>query len=881
MIRQVTAPFLALLLLLPPGGRLHAQAQTPASRAPLLMPGKQSLYQRVIARPGATLSAAADGAGARSVPGFTVFYVYARPAGADGRIEVGRTADGRAEGWLEAAKAIDWKHTMVAAFTNPAGRQPLLFLRTEQDQRLLMMDAQAGQKAAALRATAQAAGPAGNAGPVLAIEPQRVVDFSRNFYLMPILSAERVEREFGPPLRLLEVISAPAEPPRPPPPPAPANGFKAGVVFVLDTTISMQPYIDRTREAIRGIIATIGNTPVRDNFRFGLVAYRDSLADSPGLEYSTRVFGKPDFNQPADTINTGVATAREATASSNGFDEDAIAGIKAALDETDWSPMAGRYIVLITDAGARTAQHPHSLTHLNIGEIRELAKAKGVAVFAIHLLTPEGRARRDHEPAAAQYQELTQFSGSRPLYFPVANGSHDAFACTVQDLSRSLLAQVGEAAGRPVAGPPPANPAIAESRARGGGGDAPDLPGPRREHPGAGRGAELDHRPGPDGPRHTHPGRPGAADAQPVVRPRPQLAGGAAGRPGRADRIAHVFHPAPQHLRRRCARPAAHRRRHPHRRPAGRVPGRPALPKRGHGHPGSRLAGHGRHRPAHRVEQYRNQAAALPGVPVQHRPMGGPVRHPRSRGGAVPGADRSPALTAGTAPALQARAVSRSFGAGGAAFTLLVEHLALPPGGRVAVTGPSGCGKSTMLALMGLALRPDAGELLALGGQDALAHWQAGRGDALAALRGGGIGFVPQTGALLPFLSLRDNILLPQRILGRPDPARTAALAARLGIAAVLDRMPAQVSVGQRQRAAVARALGHRPGVVLADEPTASVHPAQADEVLALLTEAAQEDGTALVITTHDAARAAAAGYAVAACRPAAGEALTRFAWPG
>ena len=234
-----------------------------------------------------------------------------------------------------------------------------------------------------------------------------------------------------------------------------------------------------------------------------------------------------------------------------------------------------------------------------------------------------------------------------------------------------------------------------------------------------------------------------------------------------------------------------------------------------------------------------------------------------------------------TLPALHAQGLSRSFGAGGAGFTLLVDHLALPPGGRIAVTGPSGCGKSTLLALLALALRPDAGEVLALSGQDAMAHWRAGRGDALAALRGRAIGFVPQTGALLPFLSLRDNIMLPQRILRRADPARTGALAARLGIAAVLDRMPGQVSVGQRQRAAVARALGHRPGVVLADEPTASVHPAQADEVLALLTETAERDGAALVITTHDAARAAAAGYDVAPCQPAAGQSQTRFAWPG
>ena len=444
----------ALLWLLP------AVALAQAARTPLLIEGKQSLYQRVIARPGATLSAGPDGTGTQPVPGFTVYYVYARQGGDAGRIEVGRTA-GRSEGWLPAAKAIDWKHTMVAAFTNPAGRQPVLFLRSERDQRLLMLDAKAGEKAQALRTAAQSGG---DPGPVLAIEPSRVVDFARNFYLMPILSAVRIEREFGPPLRLLEVISAPADPPRPPAPPANPNNFKAGVVFVVDTTISTQPYIDRTREAVRAVVARVRESPVRDNFRFGLVAYRDSLADSPGLEYSTRVFSKPDFSQPADAINAAIAAVQEAPASSTSWDEDPIGGIKAAIDEVDWSPMAGRFIVLVTDSGARTAAHPHSLTRLNISDIRELAKAKGIAIFAIHLLTPEGRARRNHDPAAAQYRELTQFGGAGPLYFPVTGGAPEAFARTVGDLARSLLSQVGEAAGRPVTdNAPPAGPAIQEA----------------------------------------------------------------------------------------------------------------------------------------------------------------------------------------------------------------------------------------------------------------------------------------------------------------------------------------------------------------------------------------------------------------------------------
>jgi len=368
----------------------------------------------VIARPGATLSPGVEGTGAHPVPGFTVFYVYTIGA----RLEVGRTADGHVDGWIEAEKAIPWKHTMVAAFTNPAGRQPVLFLGDPAAERSLITDEHAGDRANTLRANAQSGAP----GPVLAMEPARVVDFAHNFYLMPILSAERVEREIGGPSRLLEVISAPADAAAPPPP-AP---FKAGLVFVLDTTMSMQPYIDRTREAIRGIVTSIGASPVRDNFRFGLVAYRDSLLDNPGLEYATRVYGKPDFSQPPGAINTGIAAAHQSETSSTGFDEDPIGGIKAALDEIDWAPLNGRFIVLITDAGARPATHPHSVTHLNIADIRELAKAKGVAIMTIHLLTPEGRALHDHEPAAAQYRELTRDNAAGSLYFPVPGGPHRA-----------------------------------------------------------------------------------------------------------------------------------------------------------------------------------------------------------------------------------------------------------------------------------------------------------------------------------------------------------------------------------------------------------------------------------------------------------------------
>jgi len=244
---------------------------------------------------------------------------------------------------------------------------------------------------------------------------------------------------------------------------------------------------------------------------------------------------------------------------------------------------------------------------------------------------------------------------------------------------------------------------------------------------------------------------------------------------------------------------------------------------------------------------------------------------------------QSHAAVAASPTLLAARRVSRTFVAGASRFTLAVEDLSLQVGDCVAVVGPSGCGKSTLLGMLALALAPDPhiadGSCLVLAGQDALALWRSGDADGLARLRAHTVGFVPQTAALLPFLSLRDNILLPQQIIGRPNPAFVCNLAEWLRIDDILDRRPGQVSVGQRQRTAVARALAHRPRIVLADEPTASVHPAQAAEILTLLVHVATHNGAALMISTHDPVRAEEAGYSIASCLPDAYAASTRFGW--
>jgi serine/threonine-protein kinase PpkA len=445
MTSRASVLLLGLGLLLAPGA---ADAQTPASAppasvAPLIMPGKKTLFQRVIARPGAALSPQPSAAGARPIPGFTVFYVYARRD--DGWIEVGRSSSGQIDGWMQASEAIDWKHAMVGAFTNPAGRQQVLFLRTADDEQGLILNADPAHAADLLRAGVAAGKP----GPVVAMEPANYVDITKNFYLLPILSAQQIEREVGPPMRLLEVLSAPAQKPAPPPAAAAKlQDFKAAVVFVIDTTLSMQPYIEATRGAIKQIVARISASPLRDSFRFGLVAYRDSLAENPRLEYATRVYAKPDFSQPADAINSAIATVHDSSSSSIGFDEDPIGGIKTALDTIDWDALGGRYIILITDAGARTADNPHSITHLGITEIKQLTDTRHIAVFALHLLTPEGDEAHDHPHAAAQYRSLTRFGTADSLYYPVPHGDPTALSTMVSQLSEELLQQVAAITGR-------------------------------------------------------------------------------------------------------------------------------------------------------------------------------------------------------------------------------------------------------------------------------------------------------------------------------------------------------------------------------------------------------------------------------------------------
>lgn len=441
---------LLLLLLAAP-----TVAQEPAR--PLLMEGKQSLYQRVLAKPGARISAQAGGPALRELVPFTVLYVYGRRNAGDAEwVEVGPDSHGTVQGWVPASRVIAWNQGLTVAFRDPVGHDRSLLFRSKAALRELV-DARDPAAYAALYEAARS-GTLPPDSPVLAIQPAAHVDILEDFYLVPIRDYEDVylgaERA-----RMLQVSTVPlaadrtAEPAEPRSAPAAERRFRSGIVFVIDATLSMDPYIARTRQAVRTVYDTLARAGLTGDVSFGLVAFRDDTGAVDGLEYLTRIFATLEDGRDPETFFARVGELRAARISSQDFVEDAFSGVKAAIDRIDWSGHDARYVVLITDASARTADDPLSGTGLSTGALRQLARDEGVALSVLHLLTPEGVA--DHASAEAQYRDLSRFPGIGELYYGVDTGDVVRFGQVLEALARQITDQVRDAA----VGVPPDAPA--------------------------------------------------------------------------------------------------------------------------------------------------------------------------------------------------------------------------------------------------------------------------------------------------------------------------------------------------------------------------------------------------------------------------------------
>lgn len=196
-------------------------------------------------------------------------------------------------------------------------------------------------------------------------------------------------------------------------------------------------------------------------------------------------------------------------------------------------------------------------------------------------------------------------------------------------------------------------------------------------------------------------------------------------------------------------------------------------------------------------------------------------------------------------------------GSGAQAHNVRLPTLQVKPGDILAITGESGCGKSTLLEAIGLLLQPVELGRFHLGpatasldiAQMLAANDQSG----LAAVRSRHLGFILQSGGLLPFLSVRDNISLPRRLLGMPaESAQVDRAVQALRLEGLLDKLPQALSIGERQRVACVRAVAHEPQVLLADEPTAALDPHSARRLFELLLSLVNELGLSALVVSHD-----------------------------
>lgn len=414
----------------------EAQAQT--AERPLLVEGRETVYQRVLTRPGAMHHPSPDAAATRGYPAFQPLYVYGVQTG---WYQVGPSISGGPTGWVPAGSVVQWKQNIVAAFTNRAGRERQVMFGTEEQLRDLMEHEALRDMQAQILQEVESGEVPDERG-IVAAEPEDFVNVVEQLYLMPILDFAQDLHPLNYESNLLMKVASVPLRDEESPAPAGTGDFDAGIVFVFDTTRSMDPYIQRTQSAVETIVRDLQGTDLGDRVQFGVVAFRDNTDAAPGLEYRTRTLlplqRRADQSQVVATIR---AATRVASANSPGFNEDSLAGVEDAIDLTDWTnggadPFDARIVILITDAGPKDVRDPNARSQIGAKELQRNAQDKGVAVMTLHLQTPAG-GEAQHAYAASQYRDLSRFHGDT-FYYGIEDGSPEAFQDTVTRLVTAL-----------------------------------------------------------------------------------------------------------------------------------------------------------------------------------------------------------------------------------------------------------------------------------------------------------------------------------------------------------------------------------------------------------------------------------------------------------
>jgi serine/threonine-protein kinase PpkA len=419
---------------------------------PLIWGETKGLYQRVITLPGAQLLASPASAARRvqpELPVFDVFYVFGRDENDDqGWVEVGRQWNDVPEGWIDADLVQDWSLMLVMQYEAPGQREPVLFFEDMERLRDLVLAVDVDDRARALIRAVEAGKHEGKG--LIAIEDTSSghVSFEGNPYLMPILNSAWEEFDDGTPTTLVKVASLNSEyrQPRESDQEDLVAKARRGIVFVIDTTISMEPYIERAREVARRIYEELGRNGLLERTSFGLVGYRNNMDYEPQrsrLEYVSRVEVALDPETPSERLLEGLKRMSPAPVSTHTWDEDAVAGLYDAVWGMDWEPFDElRLVILITDAGALEGDDPkskHYEDQLSLWSVKQKAIQKDIVLLPIHLWTPEAKRAGNIEHARQQYRELG-YTGDINVnkYMFIEAGAVEGFGQQLDLLARDL-----------------------------------------------------------------------------------------------------------------------------------------------------------------------------------------------------------------------------------------------------------------------------------------------------------------------------------------------------------------------------------------------------------------------------------------------------------
>jgi len=369
---------------------------------------------------------------------FSVLYVYQKK---QGWIKVGYGSFGGTAGWVKQAKTIIWNQALTVSFKDPQNIQRVMLFDKKEDLQVLVNDYDKEAYQALYKSAVK--GDVGQDFPVIAIQPEAHIDILKDFYLVPIKQHEDVYLG-NEQARLLEIASVPLQDEA-----SRANttmvnqksrSYRSGIHFVIDSTTSMGPYIDRTREAVAKVYSAIEKQGLNNQVSFGLTAYRDNIDQVPELEYLVRPYVSLEQGTDVKQFFNHVNELSPSEVSSRDFREDAYAGIKSAIESTDWNEFDARYVVLITDAGPRESHDSLGSTRLSAQALRQLAYDKGVSIWVLHLRAQSSVA--NHEKTESLYKELSYYPGIGDFYYGVRLAEVDEFGTVLEVLANQITQQV-------------------------------------------------------------------------------------------------------------------------------------------------------------------------------------------------------------------------------------------------------------------------------------------------------------------------------------------------------------------------------------------------------------------------------------------------------